>query len=129
MKHYLESIEQVYEALRSSSKGLTSAEAQERFERDGANKLAEPPHSPLWKKFLLQFTDPMTIVLLAAALISKGSQILAENKHNSTTGFWWVLRLLIPGVFFIVLLFHVKHSSLCASYLLANKYAYSLTGS
>ncbi len=70
MKHYLESIGQVYEALRSSSKGLTSAEAQERFERDGANKLAEPPHIPLWKKFLLQFTDPMTIVLLAAALIS-----------------------------------------------------------
>ena len=79
MKHYLESIEQVYEALRSSGKGLTSAEAQERFERDGANKLAEPPKVPLWKKFLLQFTDPMTIVLLAAALISFITA-LAENE-------------------------------------------------
>ena len=70
MKHYLESIETVFNHFGTSSRGLSSDEAKKRFAQNGANKLAEPPKVPLWKKFLLQFTDPMIIVLLVAALIS-----------------------------------------------------------
>lgn len=70
MKHYLESIERVFEYFRSGESGLSSQEAQSRLEQYGANKLAEPPKVPLWKKFLLQFADPMIIVLLVAALVS-----------------------------------------------------------
>lgn len=70
MKHYLESISKVFSFLNSDENGLSSAEAQARLEKHGANKLAEPPKVPLWKKFLLQFADPMIIVLLVAAAVS-----------------------------------------------------------
>ncbi len=70
MKHYLEEIGRVFSALGSSESGLSTADAEERLARDGANRLAEPPKVPLWKKFLVQFADPMIIVLLVAALIS-----------------------------------------------------------
>lgn len=70
MKHYLERPEKVFEQLRSSAKGLTSPEAEKRLGENGANKLEEPPKVPIWKKFLLQLADPMTIVLLVAAAVS-----------------------------------------------------------
>ena len=70
MKHYSEKIEAVFQHLKSQASGLSSQEAKERLLENGANKLADPPKIPLWKKFLMQFADPMIIVLLAAALIS-----------------------------------------------------------
>ncbi len=70
MKHYLSQLADVFKHLRSDEKGLTSQEANKRLSENGANKLAEPPKIPLWKKFLMQFADPMIIVLLAAATVS-----------------------------------------------------------
>ncbi len=70
MKHYLTDINEVFYEVKSSKNGLSSEEARARLEQNGANKLDEPPKTPLWKKFLLQFADPMIIVLLVAALIS-----------------------------------------------------------
>ncbi|MBE6683903.1 MAG: cation-translocating P-type ATPase [Ruminococcaceae bacterium] len=76
MKHYLESIKNVFDALSTDENGLSSAEAQSRLERNGKNRLAEPPKVPLWKKFLLQFADPMIIVLLVAAAVSLVTAII-----------------------------------------------------
>ncbi|MBO5869446.1 MAG: cation-translocating P-type ATPase [Clostridia bacterium] len=70
MKHYLNDLKSVFEHLRSTADGLSSREAEGRFAQNGPNKLDEPPKVPLWKKFLLQFADPMIIVLLVAALVS-----------------------------------------------------------
>ncbi len=70
MKHYLEQIENVFSHLSSGNSGLSSREAEKRLSENGANKLAEPPKVPLWKKFLMQLADPMIIVLLVAALVS-----------------------------------------------------------
>lgn len=70
MKHYLEQVENVFSQLRSGANGLSSEEASIRLETDGANRLAEAPKVPIWKRFLLQFADPMIIVLLVAALVS-----------------------------------------------------------
>ena len=70
MKHYLESISKVFSYFNSDENGLSSAEAEARLAKHGANRLAEPPKVPLWKKFLLQFADPMIIVLLVAAAVS-----------------------------------------------------------
>ena len=41
MKHYLESAEAVFAEVKSSEKGLTSAEAAARLEANGKNKLTE----------------------------------------------------------------------------------------
>jgi len=70
MKHYLNRLDDVYTHLRSTDNGLSTDEAESRFSQYGPNKLEEPPKVPLWKKFLLQFADPMIIVLLVAAVVS-----------------------------------------------------------
>ena len=62
------------EALRQQAvtpePGLTSAEAESRRGRFGANRFAEPPKEPRWQAFLRQYSDPMQIVLLAAGILS-----------------------------------------------------------
>ncbi|MBR6562864.1 MAG: cation-translocating P-type ATPase [Clostridia bacterium] len=70
MKHYLESLLSVYSSVKSEENGLSSDEAAKRLAENGPNKLDEAPAVPLWKKFLLQFVDPMIIVLLVAAAVS-----------------------------------------------------------
>ncbi len=70
MKHYLEEKEAVIAATGSSEDGLTSAEASARLETNGKNKLIEPKKDSIVKKFLMQFADPMIIVLLVAAVLS-----------------------------------------------------------
>ncbi len=80
MKHYLSQLADVFAHLRTSEAGLTSAEAEKRLSENGANKLAEPPKVPLWKKFLMQFADPMIIVLLVAAAVSFVMAILEDES-------------------------------------------------
>ena len=70
MKHYLEEVLKVFEYFKTDEKGLSTQEARARLETHGPNKLAEPPKVPVWQKFLLQFADPMIIVLLVAAAVS-----------------------------------------------------------
>lgn len=70
MKHYCSEIDQVMEAVKSTSAGLSSGEAQRRLEQNGKNKLAEGKKDSLLKRFLSQLADPMIIILLVAALIS-----------------------------------------------------------
>src|SRR3954469_17676329 len=48
--------------------GLTSAEAEERRQRSGPNRLAAAKTEPRWHAFLRQFRDPMQIVLLIAGI-------------------------------------------------------------
>lgn len=64
------STEETFTAVNSSENGLTSAQAAERLQANGKNALAEARKKPAILKFLSQFTDPMIIVLLAAAVIS-----------------------------------------------------------
>ena len=64
------SIEETYATVNSSAAGLSSAEAQKRLAENGRNALAEAKKKPAILKFLGQFTDPMIIVLLAAAVVS-----------------------------------------------------------
>ncbi len=70
MKFYTESTEEVLKALEAKVDGLTSAEAASRQEKYGKNKLAEKKKTPLIIKFFEQMTDPMTLILVAAAVIS-----------------------------------------------------------
>ncbi len=50
--------------------GLSTAEAQARLARHGRNELPEAPPTPAWLRFLLQFRDPLTGLLLVATVIS-----------------------------------------------------------
>ena len=80
MKHYLESIESVFQEVNSAENGLTSAEAAARLEKNGKNKLAEAKKDSTLKKFFDQMKDPMIIILLVAAVISAVTEII-EAGH------------------------------------------------
>lgn len=85
MKHYLESAEAVFEDVKSSENGLSSAEAASRLEKNGPNKLAEAKKDSMLKKFFDQMKDPMIIVLLVAAVISAATEIIEAGHFVTPT--------------------------------------------
>ena len=70
MKPYLEPKEAVLKEIGASMEGLTAEEAASRLEKNGPNKLKEAPKESIFKKFLGELKDPMTIVLIIAAVVS-----------------------------------------------------------
>ena len=76
MKHYLESVEAVFQEVNSNETGLSSAEAAARLEKNGKNKLAEAKKDSTLKKFFDQMKDPMIIILLVAAVISAATEMI-----------------------------------------------------
>jgi Ca2+-transporting ATPase len=53
-----------------AARGLRSADARVRLQRDGPNLLAAERPVPGWRKFLAQFTDMLVVLLLIATAIS-----------------------------------------------------------
>ncbi len=80
MKPYLNDCESVLAEFGSQRLGLSTGEAKTRLERDGANKLAEGKKKSLIRRFFEELADPMTLVLLAAALISGITAALANES-------------------------------------------------
>ncbi|MBO4940409.1 MAG: calcium-translocating P-type ATPase, PMCA-type [Clostridia bacterium] len=71
MTYYCEDKEKVLQELNTSSEiGLSAVEAEKRLAEHGKNKLAEGKKKSLLVRFLEQFADPMTLILIAAAVIS-----------------------------------------------------------
>ncbi len=52
--------------------GLTQAEVLDSRERYGENVLTPPAKTPLWKRFLEKFSDPLILILLIAGALSVG---------------------------------------------------------
>ena len=70
LKFYCEDIKKVLDETASTREGLTTVEAEKRLAANGKNKLAEGKKETLLKKFLKELSDPMIIILLAAAAVS-----------------------------------------------------------
>ncbi len=79
MKEYLSESSEVVQHLQTSKEGLSEPEAKNRFEKNGPNRLKEGKKESLIVRFLKQFTEPMTIVLLAAAIVSA---IMSVIEHE-----------------------------------------------
>ena len=47
--------------------GLSAAEVESRLKQYGPNKVTEKPGTPAWKRFLLQFHQPLIYILLVAS--------------------------------------------------------------
>ncbi len=62
--------EAVYDVLDTHRKGLSANEAADRLEKIGANELPEPPHRPLWLRFLDQLTHFMALLLWMAGVLA-----------------------------------------------------------
>ncbi|MBQ8163548.1 MAG: calcium-translocating P-type ATPase, PMCA-type [Clostridia bacterium] len=70
LKHYIETSEAVLKELDTTKEGLMATEAEARLEKNGKNKLAEGKKETLIMRFLKQLAEPMTIILIVAAVIS-----------------------------------------------------------
>ncbi len=84
MKPYLEEKEAVLKDLGSSLEGLTDEEAAARLTRDGPNRLKEEKKDSVFKKFLGELRDPMTIVLIIAAAVSAVASLYAGESLTDT---------------------------------------------
>ncbi|MGL4374535.1 MAG: cation-translocating P-type ATPase, partial [Turicibacter sp.] len=67
--NYQKEVKEVLSELQSSVTGLTSAQGNERLNRDGQNSLKGKKKISTWKLFLETFMDPLVIILVLAALI------------------------------------------------------------
>ena len=92
MKEYLKSADEVLKTIESTPNGLTSEQAKERLEKNGLNKLKEPPRDGIVKKFIKALIDPMIIMLLVAAGISA---ITAFASGDSFTDVFIILFVVI----------------------------------
>ncbi|MBQ8004404.1 MAG: calcium-translocating P-type ATPase, PMCA-type, partial [Oscillospiraceae bacterium] len=78
MKEYLSDASEVLRALSASENGLSSQEAEARLAKNGKNKLREQNGETLIHRFFKQLAEPMTIILIVAALIA-GVMAVYEN--------------------------------------------------
>lgn len=76
MKEYLCSSEEVLKEQGVTDKGLSPADASERLSSHGPNKLAEGKKESLLHKFLGEISDPMIIILIAAAIGLRNNSFL-----------------------------------------------------
>lgn len=70
MKEYHQSVSAVLEDQNVTKQGLSTAKVQARLAEHGYNKLDEGIKKTMFKRILEQVSDPMVVVLLAAAVIS-----------------------------------------------------------
>lgn len=92
MQEYLQKAEEVFSSVKSSAAGLTAAEAQKRLAEHGENKLQEGKKKSLVRRLLEQFTDPMIIILIIAAVISAITSIV---EHEAPTDVIIILAVVI----------------------------------
>lgn len=86
MKHYLENIDEVCRDVKTGVDGITSQEAESRLESNGKNKLAEGKKEPIILRLLKQFIEPMTLILIVAAIIS-GILTVVNNSSGGKKEF------------------------------------------
>lgn len=70
MKEYQKKVAEVLEEVGSCESGLSEDESAKRLAANGKNKLAEGKKESVFVRFLKQFAEPMTIILVVAAIIS-----------------------------------------------------------
>ena len=92
--HHAASVDEVMDAVETTSAGLSSAEATRRLAAHGPNRLPEPPKRSALLRFLAQFHNVLIYVLLAAAGITAllghwidTGVILAVVVVNAVIGF------------------------------------------
>ena len=84
LKAYLEDRDAVLAELGSSMAGLDDAEAASRLASGGPNKLKEAKKESLLSRFLGELKDPMTIVLIIAAVVSAVTAVYAGESLTDT---------------------------------------------
>jgi Ca2+-transporting ATPase len=92
LKHYFMEKDEVLRATGSTANGLTSSEAEQRLVKHGPNKLEESKKTTLSERILAQISDPMVLVLMAAAVISA---ITAKLSGESLSDVFIILFVVV----------------------------------
>lgn len=92
MKYYLENVDEVFRTVKSSENGLSEQEAVRRLQQNGKNKLAEGKKDSLVKRFFQQVCDPMTMILLVAAVISA---VTSAYAHESSADVFIIMFVVV----------------------------------
>lgn len=87
-------VRDVLHALGTTNNGITTQEAADRALQLGANRLAEAAKIPAWKKFLGQFANLLTLILITAAIVSL---VVAQDVKTPIVVFIVVLMNAIIG--------------------------------
>lgn len=66
--------------------GLTSVQVEQSRREHGSNTLTQLTNTPLWKKFLLGFTEPMIMILLIAFAIELVLSFMGESQWFEPVG-------------------------------------------
>lgn len=82
MKHYFMSKEDVLREVGSTENGLTSAEAGQRLSKYGPNRLKEGKKTTVFQRILAQISDPMVLILIAAAVISGVTSFMSGESFS-----------------------------------------------
>ncbi|MFP4403238.1 MAG: cation-translocating P-type ATPase [Nanoarchaeota archaeon] len=80
-------IKKIFEKLNTAENGLSSCEAHERLNKYGKNILSEKKDKPLIIKFLLQFHNFFSYLLLIGAFLSFLSEYLMPGQGSIYVGF------------------------------------------
>lgn len=92
MREYLTDYKEILNSLGSSSEGISEEESKVRLKENGLNKLEEGKKTPIIAKFLKELTNPMTIILIVAAIISG---ITAAYANESFTDVFIIFAVVI----------------------------------
>ena len=88
----------VLQRMASSQRGLSLEEAERRLEQYGANRLAEMPPRPAWRRFVDQFKSLLIVILLVTAALAL---LIGDVKD--------MVVILVVVVFNAVLGFYQEH--------------------
>lgn len=96
---YAMTVDDVFDELEADRDGLSQAEADQRLQRHGPNRVREQEEVGPWHILLRQFRSPLIYVLLAALVVTAGIQawsdaivIAAVLVINATIGFFQEYR-------------------------------------
>ena len=94
MKQYFnQSVEEVFQQMKTSKRGLDTQEAKKRLESYGPNALQEAKRKGVIEVFLEQFMDLLVIILITAAIIS----MLSGNIESTVVIFAVIILNAILG--------------------------------
>ena len=99
-KEYRHSAQEVMAEWETSPAGLSTAEAEKRREKYGANKLKEAEKPTLLQRFLEQLKDPMLLILIAAAGVSAVTNYISQESFTEV--FIILLVVLLNAVLGVV---------------------------
>ena len=91
MQAYRWTAERVLRELNSAPGGLSRKQAAARLAKHGENRLARKKGDSLWRRFMLQLSDPMILVLLLYVLNMGIAELLQSTGNMLLPGLWMAL--------------------------------------